>query len=131
MVSKKPKIERNFLDSLYRQYSPKQSKEDLEIALKCFEVKDSYEKKMIIAKLKYLYRVNTMESGFTGFTSIFTLFLSTVILYFNEIIGNKYIKYIIIIYLFIYIFHSFNKVINKNRVIVAETEYLLALLEEK
>lgn len=72
-----------------------------------------------------------MESGFTGFTSIFTLFLSTVILYFNEIIGNKYIKYIIIIYLFIYIFHSFNKVINKNRVIVAETEYLLALLEEK
>ena len=126
---KKNKIDRNFLDSLYRQYSPKQSKSDLELAMKNFEKKEKYEKKMILAKLKYLHKANEIDNSTVSYMSLFGIFLSTIILYFKDIINNPYISYFLITVLFIYVLYSFSKVFLVNRVIRAEIEYLVSLLD--
>lgn len=127
----KRKNERSFLDSLYKQYSPELSKEELESALKNYETKDIYEKKLIIAQLKYLKKANTLDSFYTSYMSVFTLFLSTLTLYITKLFDNIMFGYILIILLFIYVFSVLSKGNDKNRKRAAETEYLLALLDEK
>ena len=127
---RKKKVNRSFLESLYKQYSPKQNKKDLEEALRNYEKKDVYEKKIIIANLTYLLKANEVDNSHVAYISIFSIFLSSMVLFFKDLINNEMISYSIICILFIYILYTFSKAFTKNKTIKSELEYLLALLEE-